>query len=259
MKFNNRNVHVSPDTKVGTNVKIGDNVTIYSNVEICDNTTICNDSVIGEPLAAYYSGKTYENPQTVIGPDSLIRSHSIIYAGCIIGKMFSTGHRVTIRENTSIGSHCAIGTLSDIQGNVKMGNYCRLHSNVHISQKCILGDFVFMYPFSVMTNDPLPPSEEIIGGYIGDYTQVAVHAIILPGVRVGKHCLIGANSVVTRRIPDFSLATGDPARVVKDIREYKVIGKGRPYPWIKRFRRGMPWQELGYELWKENQDEGNNT
>jgi acetyltransferase-like isoleucine patch superfamily enzyme len=178
-----------------------------------------------------------------------VRSHSIIYAGCTIGPRFSSGHRVTIRENSSIGEHCSIGTLSDIQGSAKIGRYCRLHSNVHIAQGCSMGDFVFLYPFSVMTNDPFPPSVDIKGGYIGNYSQVGVHAVLLPGIQVGENCLIGANSVVNRRVPDYSLAMGDPIKIVMDIRKYVVMGKGSPYPWMNRFERGMPWEGLGFDVW----------
>ena len=249
MKFNNRNVYISPKVKLGNNVRIGDNAAIYDNVEIGDNSIICNDSVIGEPLAAYYRDPGYKNPVTVIGAGALVRSHSIIYAGCTIGPGFSSGHRVTIRESSSIGEHCSIGTLSDIQGNVKIGRYCRLHSNVHIAQGCLMGDFVFLYPFSVMTNDPFPPSIDIKGGYIGNYSQIGVHAVVLPGIHVGENCLIGANSVVNRKVPDYSLAMGDPIKIVMDIRKYVVMGKGSPYPWMHRFDRGMPWEGLGFDVW----------
>lgn len=254
MKFNSRNVLISPEAKIGRNVKIGDNSSIYDNVEIGDDAIICNDCVIGEPLNAYYHDQDYRNPATVIGAESLVRSHSIIYAGCTIGAGFSSGHHITIRENVKIGSHCSIGTLSDIQGYVSIGNYCRLHSNVHISQTSTIGDFVFLYPFAVMTNDACPPSTDIKGGRIGNYTQVGVHAVILPGIEVGQNCLIGANSVVTRRVPDFSLVTGDPAKIVLDIRQYVVMGKGKPYPWMKRFDREMPWQGIDFETWMQSRD-----
>jgi len=238
---------------LGRNVRIGDNSSIYDNVEIGENTIVCNDTVIGEPMGGYYSDPGYENPHCVIGPDSMIRSNSIIYAGCTIGRAFSTGHRVTIREKSVIGEHCSIGTLTDIEGDVKIGNYCRLHSNVHISQTSAMGDFVWMYPYSVMTNDPYPPSYDIKGSYIGSYTQVCVHAVILPGVQVGENCLIGANSVVNKRLKDFSLATGNPLKVL-DIRKYAVIGKGKLYPWMYRFDRGMPWQGIGFDAWARQQE-----
>jgi acetyltransferase-like isoleucine patch superfamily enzyme len=249
MKFNGRNVHISPVAQIGINVKIGDNTTVYDNVVVGDNSVICNDCVLGEPLAAYYSVSAYDNPPTLIGEGSLIRSHSIIYAGCTIGPGFSSGHRVTIREGTEIGQHCSAGTLCDIQGRVKIGNHSKLHSNVHISQTCTIGSYVFLFPFSVMTNDPIPPCNDVKGGQIGDFSVVGVHAVILPGIRVGQNCLIGANSVVRRSLQDFSLATGDPAKVVMDIRDYAVMGMGKPYPWMQRFKRGMPWEQIGFDAW----------
>ncbi len=249
MKFNRRNVYISPKARLGTNVQIGDNTTIYDNVVVGDNSIICNDSVIGEPLAAYYAEAGYENPPTAIGEGALIRSHCLLYAGCSIGPGFSSGHRVTIRECTEIGANCAVGTLCDIQGHVRIGNHTKLHSSVHISQTCCVGSYVFMFPFSVMTNDPVPPCNEVKGGQIGDFSVVGVHAVLLPGIRVGQNCLIGANSVVRRSLPDFSLATGDPAKVVMDIREYVVMGVGKPYPWMNRFKRGMPWEEIGFDAW----------
>jgi len=253
MKFNDRNVSISPRAHIGKNVRIGDNAVIYAGVEIGDDSIICNDVVLGEPLGAYYSDESYINPPTVVGPGALIRSHSIIYAGCKIGCCFASGHHSLIRENSTFGDHCSIGSMTDIEGEVHIGNYCRLHSNVHISQTCTIGDFVWFYPFAVMTNDPYPPSNDIRGGSIGNYTQVAVHAVILPGVEVGENCLIGANSVVSKTVPPFSLAMGDPASVVMDLRNYIVMGKGRPYPWMKRFDRGMPWQEVGFTEWDERQ------
>jgi hypothetical protein len=104
-----------------------------------------------------------------------------------------------------------------------------------------------------MTNDPYPPSYDIKGGHVGDYTQVCVHAIILAGVHVGENCLIGANSVVNRKVPAFSLAVGDPIKIVKDLRKYVVMGKGKPYPWMYRFDRGMPWQGIGYDTWAKRE------
>jgi acetyltransferase-like isoleucine patch superfamily enzyme len=253
MKFNGKNVYVSPLAHLGKNVRIGDNSSIYDGVEIGDDCIICNDTVIGEPLTDYYYDTNYKNPPTVIGAGSLIRSNSIIYAGCRIGRNFASGHRVTIREKTTIGEHCSIGTQSDIQGYVRIGNYCRLHSNVHISQTSSLGDFVFMYPYSVMTNDPYPPSEDIQGGQIESFTQVGVHAVILPGVNIGENCLIGANSLVSKSVPPFSLANGNPAQVVMDVRKYVAMGKGKPYPWMTRFERGMPWAGVGFEAWSNQQ------
>nr|OQO29470.1 hypothetical protein B0A51_02777 [Rachicladosporium sp. CCFEE 5018] len=56
---------------------------------------------------------------------------------------------------------------------------------------------------------------------IGDDCWVGGHAVIMPGVTVGKGCTIGASSVVTHDIPDWSVAMGVPARVVKKVAPIK--------------------------------------
>jgi len=256
MKFNNRNVFISKKAKIGKNVKIGDNTMIYDNVEIMDNSIIANDCIIGEPLQSYYDNfEIYDNPKTVIGPGALIRSHCIIYCGCEIGEEFSSGHRVTIREYTKFGKKCRVGTVSDIQGYVTFGDYCWLHSNVHICQKSTIGNFVFIYPYVVLTNDPTPPSDICIGPTVGDYSQIAVFSVILPGVKIGKHCLIGAGSIVSKDVEDYQLVLGSPAEFKKDVRNIKdrITGDSH-YPWPLRFDRGMPWNEIGFNEWEKLTD-----
>lgn len=248
MKFNGRNVAVSEKAKIGPGVRIGDGVTIHDGVEIGAGSTICNDCVLGEPPAGYYSASEFANPPLKIGTGALIRSHSILYAGSTIGDAFQTGHRVTIRENMRIGDHCSVGTLCDLQGHSVFGDYVRLHSNVHIGQKSRLGSFVFIYPYVVLTNDPTPPSEVLVGPVVEDYAQIAVMSVILPGVRVGRHALVGAHALVAKDVPDFMLAVGSPAEAVKDVRKIASRTKGEQahYPWPPRFSRGMPWAEQGF-------------
>jgi acetyltransferase-like isoleucine patch superfamily enzyme len=253
MKFNNKNVSISPKAILGNNVRIGDNCTIYDNVQIGDNVTICNDSIIGEPLYSYYDEPSYENPITIIGENSFIRSHCIIYAGCKFGNHFSTGHRVTIREYSVFGNNCRVGTLSDIQGNVVFGNHCWLHSNVHIGQRSKIGNYVFIYPYVVFTNDPTPPSNICIGPEVGDFSQIAVFSVLLPGVKIGQHCLVGAGSVVGKNVEDYQLVLGSPAKVIKDVRDIKSRETGEAhYPWPHRFERGMPWEGIGFDHWINN-------
>ncbi len=249
MKFNGK-FTLGKNVQIGSNVQIGDNTVVYDNVIIHDDAIVSNNCVIGEPLASYYSDPSYENPLTVIGKKSLIRSHSILYAGVETGEHFATGHHVTIREMSFFGSHCSIGTLSDIQGHVKIGDYCRLHSNVHVGQKSELGDYIFIYPYVVLTNDPTPPSNLCVGAKIGNFSQIATMSVILPGVEIAEHVLIGAGSVVTRNVASYSLTMGNPAKHIKDVREIKSRETNQPhYPWPQNFERGMPWENIGFEKW----------
>ena len=251
MKFNNINVFISPKAIIGKNVKIGDNTTIYDNVIIGDNSIVANDCIIGEPVNDYYFNENYENPKTIIGEGAMIRSHTIIYSDSVFGKNFSTGHRVTIREKSKFGDNCRLGTVTDIQGYVEFGDNCWLHSNVHIGQQSKIGNFVFIYPYVVLTNDPTPPSNTCIGATIGDFSQIAVGTVLLPETKIGKHCLVGAQSLVGGEFEDYSLIIGNPGKRVKDVRDMKSKATGKShYPWPYNFNRGMPWAEEGFDLWK---------
>jgi len=50
---------------------------------------------------------------------------------------------------------------------------------------------------------------------IGEGSYIGINTVIVGNVTIGKHCVIGANSVVTKAIPDFSVAVGSPAKVIK--------------------------------------------
>lgn len=55
---------------------------------------------------------------------------------------------------------------------------------------------------------------------IGDGSYIGINTVIVGNVKIGKHCVIGANSVVTKDVPDYSVAVGIPARVIKNIKNY---------------------------------------
>lgn len=260
MKFNKKNIIIGKNVIIGENVKIGDNTIIYDNVVIGDNTIVSNNCVLGEPTANYYINKNYINELLIIGKNSLIRSHTIIYAGSKLGDFLETGHRVTIREKTICGNYCMFGSYVDIQGYCKIGNYSRFHSYVNIGQYSNIGDYVFIYPFVVLTNDPTPPSNDLVGVYIDDYSQITTASILLPGTHIGKFCLVAANSVVGGKFEDDSFIAGNPAKFIGKLSKMPFFNKNgkRHYPWPYNFDRGMPWQGIGYDKWLKKNNKNKN-
>jgi acetyltransferase-like isoleucine patch superfamily enzyme len=253
MKFNNKNVFISKSAKIGKNVKIGDNTTIYDNVIIMENTTIANDCIIGEPTQEYYHSEKYLNKPTIIGKNCLIRSHAIIYCGNDIGDGVSTGHRVMLRESNIIGENCRIGNYTEVHGNVKIGKYSNLHSSVCVVENAIIGNFVWISPGTILTNDLTPPSNNKKSPIIGDYTFIAVNCVVLPGVSIGAHCLIGASSTVTRNVNDYTVCFGSPCKIISDIRDFEINGI-KHYPWPNNFDKGMPWENMKYDEWSKKND-----
>lgn len=251
----NKNFYLSESANIGENVKIGRNSIIHDNVIIGDNCTICENCIIGEPGVESYVNEGYQNPPTIIGSNSLIRSGSIIYSDSEFGEGFKTGNMVSIREKTFFGKKCIVGTQSDIQGDVTFGDYCRLNSHVQVASKCKFGNFIFIYPFVVFTNDPYPPSNELLGVTVGDFTQIAAAAVILPGVTIGMHSLVGANSLINKNVGDFELHSGNPAAKICSLNFIFSKQKGGPhYPWPYSYEKGLPWEGIGFDEWVQSEE-----
>ena len=226
---------VSPNAEIKSNVHIGPFTIVHDNVCIGENTIIDAHCEIGYPTPLS-SG----NP-LIIERNSKIRSHSVFYEGSRFGENLITGHRVTVRENTIAGRYFQIGTLADIQGDCEIGDHVRTQSYVFIGKKARIGNYVWLLPHVVLTNDPHPPSDLLLGVEIKDYVVVAAMSVILPGVTLNEHCLVGANSLVTNDVPRAMVAYGNPAKVIGEASKIQLKHKeGNAYPWPKHFHRGYP-------------------
>lgn len=227
---------VSSKAKIGMNVKIGPFTTVYDNVIIEDESTIDGYCEIGYPT------KLADGEPLTIGHSSLIRSGSIFYEGSKFGSNLATGHRVTVREKTIAGKGFQIGTLGDIQGHCLIGDYVKFHSNVHIGQHSKIGNFVWIFPYVVLTNDPHPPSNVMMGVLVDDYVAIATMSIVLPGVRIGEGALVGAHSSVSKNVDPNTVVAGSPAKFICET--HKIVlkdGSGeKAYPWRRHFHRGYP-------------------
>lgn len=259
MKLEGNNVYYGDNVKLGKNVRIGFNSIIHDNVTIGDNTIIGNNCIIGEPIGRIYHSDDYQNPPLVIGAGSIIRSNTIIYAGSTFGSNLQTGHFVTIRENNIVGHHCSFGMFSNILTDCKIGDYVRFHSYDSISENTTIDSFVHFYPFVTTTNCVAPPEETLLPSHYGEFSIIASNSVLLPGVDIGRHCFVAAQSTVKGKVDDFSFMTGNPAKRLMDVRDLPIINpitKQRQYPWPYNFDRGMPWAGIGFEEWlKQNNRE----
>jgi acetyltransferase-like isoleucine patch superfamily enzyme len=230
-----KNLRIHEDVLVMDGAEIGDDciiepgVIIYENVKLGRGSFVGAQCILGERLGAYRSDPAYVNAQTVIGPGSTIRSGTIIYAGCRMGKNFATGHRACIREESIFGDNCSFGTMSQSDGQIKVGNNCRFHNNVFISTFTTTEDNVHFYPMSCTVDSMHPPCQK---GRRGPYLEAGVivgaKVLILPGVRIKAGAVIAGASVVSRDVPANMVAAGVPARVIKKKSEVRCHLEDRP-------------------------------
>lgn len=233
------NIHptaiVSKKAILGENVIIGPYTIVHENVILGEGTVIGSHCEIGHPVH-----NLNECPPLQIGRNSFIRSYSIFYQGSIFGDNLMTGHRVTVRERTIAGRNFQIGTLSDIQGTCEIGDFVKFHSNVHIGQESKIHDYVWIFPYVVLTNDPHPPSNLKMGVTLEKFVAVATMSTILPGVTVKEGALIGAHSCVTTDVKSDTVVSGSPAKFICNTDRIKLKdgSNNKAYPWRRHFHNG---------------------
>ncbi len=247
------NCIIEDDVVLGNNVYIDSNSIIRKSVTIGEQSFIGANCIIGEYWMDFCIDRQSHSHPLSIGKNALIRSGSIIYAGSQIGDEFTTGHQVTIREKTKIGNSVSVGTLSDIQGNCIIGNYVRLHSNVHIGQLSVIDSFVWIFPYVVLTNDPTPPSNNFVGVHVKSFAIIATGALIMPGLEIGTDSLVAAGAIVTKSVDTYNVVAGNPAKPISDVRKIKNKTTGEAvYPWRNNFSTYMPWAESDFNSWYES-------
>jgi len=193
------------------------NYRIYAGVRLGDQVVIEDYCILGVPPRGSSEGEM----ETILGAQALVRSHTVIYAGNIIGNGFQTGNKVNIRELNHIGDNVSIGTLSVIEHHVEIGNNVRIHSQAFIPEFSVLEDDTWIGPNVVLTNAKYPLSrdvkESLQGPRIKRGAKIGANATILPGVVIGENALVGAGAVVVKDVPAGVVVAGNPARIIRQI------------------------------------------
>jgi len=140
-----------------------------------------------------------------IGENTNIWQFSVVLAGAVIG------------QNCNICAH------TFIENDVVIGSNVTVKSGVYLWDGITIEDDVFIGPCVAFTNDKFPRSKHHIGNYpittIKSGASIGANATILPGLTIGKKAMVGAGSVVTKNIPDYAVAIGNPARIIKYVSE----------------------------------------
>jgi acetyltransferase-like isoleucine patch superfamily enzyme len=203
------------DDLVSTN--IAPSAIIFDNVLLADGCTIDEFVLVGVAPRGHQAGDL----ETRIGAGAVIRSHTVIYAGNVIGANFQTGHGVMVRELNQIGDNVSVGTHSVIEHHVRIGDDVRIHTNAFIPEFSVLERGAWVGPHVVFTNALYPlgwdAKANLRGPHLLPGAKIGANATLLPGVVIGKDALVGAGSVVLSDVPDGKVVVGNPARVINDI------------------------------------------
>jgi acetyltransferase-like isoleucine patch superfamily enzyme len=149
----------------------------------------------------------------------------------VVGKGFesngnsqiSCGNDVCLKEHIWISFVDGNGKLT-IEDGVYIGRFCTMaiaghiiiRKNALISDRAYFGDCNHGFDSRAI---PICRQPITFAGAIeiGEGCWIGIGVSILPGVKIGKNAVIGANSVVTRDVPDYCVAAGNPARVIREM------------------------------------------
>lgn len=95
-----------------------------------------------------------------------------------------------------------------LQAEVEVGDHCIINTACSIDHECKIANFVHISPNSTLCGNV----------HIGAGTWIGAGTTILPGVKIGKWCTIGAGSVVSKNIPDYTLAAGNRCKIIKKLK-----------------------------------------
>lgn len=154
---------------------------------------------------------------------------------------FLNGKYITIGSRSVIGRYSKLQCFDKFNGEtfypeIKIGNDCSLGQNVTIwsADSVVIEDFVTIASYCTIVNENhgIDPESDLSYLHqtltsapikIKEGTWIGERCCVLPGVTIGKKCVIGSGSIVTKSIPDYSMAVGNPAKVIKvyDFEEHK--------------------------------------
>ena len=150
-----------------------------------------------KPTTIFNEQYIHIGENTLIGPDISLSAGMVPGQECITNPVVSIGDRCLIGRGSGIVGHFSI----EIGDDVWTGH------NVYITDQNHGYEDVSL-PISKQSQ----PERAV---KIGSGSWLGYGSVVLPGVTIGEHCVIGANSVVTRDVPSYSVAVGVPARVIK--------------------------------------------
>jgi acetyltransferase-like isoleucine patch superfamily enzyme len=149
----------------------------------------------------------------------------------------SSVNNVKLGDNTRIAGKCNIFGSSATILEIGAGTYIGMNTIINgFEAKIVIGSFVSIAPNVFIMSDSGPnasPSLQnifpLIRGdvHIGDHTWIGAGAIIMPGVNIGKFCVVAANSVVKESFGNYLVVGGTPAKIIRELTEEEIIKLGK--------------------------------
>jgi sugar O-acyltransferase (sialic acid O-acetyltransferase NeuD family) len=117
--------------------------------------------------------------------------------------------RAFVARDAVIGDGSQILSQCAVCAGTTLGRSCIVNTGATVDHECRLGDGVHIGPGAHLASSVV----------VEDFATVFSGGVVIPGILIGRHAIVGAGAVVTRNVTPFSVVAGNPARVIKTVQE----------------------------------------
>ena len=203
---------------------IASTAVVYPGTVIGEGCKILDGAVVGKQpaLSPRSTTKREELPPLELGPDTVVSTGAIVFAGTRIGARVIVGDQACVRERCEIGDDVVIGRGAFVENDTTVGALTKIQAMAYITAYSTVEEQVFIAPCVQTTNDNFMGRTEQRhelrkGPTIRRGARVGGGAVLCPGVEIGEEAYVGAGAVVVNDVPPRAVVVGNPARVLREV------------------------------------------
>ncbi|MEI6435924.1 MAG: acyltransferase [Bacteroidota bacterium] len=144
----------------------------------------------------------------------------------------ATFNNVVIGDNVKIAKQCTLFGSAEFPLEIQNDSYIGMNTTINgYHARVTIGDHVsiaqhvnIMADSGPNASAPMQRIFPIIKGeiFIGNHSWIGANVVIMPGVRLGKFCVVGANSFVNKSFSDYSVIGGSPAKIIRRLTDAEI-------------------------------------
>ena len=216
------NCIIAPTAKIGPDVVVEEGCFIDDNCIIgYPNPSAQNkyrtDLQSSNVKASYIS---YSTSKVIIKKNSILRSGTVVYEGCIVGENTDIAHNVIIREDTTLGENNYILSGTLLMNNVEIGSGCRIAGSLCGRTK--IGNSTIMLGHTLHNNKDGVRGLVEEAPVIGSGVLIGREVSIVGGITIGDYSICGAGAVITKNVLIAEVWAGNPSSKIHNRTESEI-------------------------------------
>ena len=204
--------------------EVATSAVVYPGTVLGDGCRILDGAVVGKQpvLSSRSTTRREELPPLELGPETIVSTGAIVFAGSRIGARVIVGDQACVRERCDVGDDVVIGRGALVENDTSVGRLTKIQAMAYITAYSTIEEQVFVAPCVQTTNDNWMGRTEKRhelrrGPRIRRGARIGAGAVLCPAIEIGAEAFIGAGAVVVKDVPPRVVVVGNPARVLRDV------------------------------------------